>query len=75
LLYDIDDQLLYVGETGERIKTRLTGDGSGSHNRKDWYRDVAYIKYYRANNEELCETERKIIEESISLVKNPLNYR
>mgnify|MGYP002266804549 CR=1 FL=1 len=62
LLYDINDALLYLGETGKSIRTRLTGDGSGSHNRKDWYKDVAYIMYYRGNNVDLCETERKIIE-------------
>ncbi|MGE4403533.1 MAG: GIY-YIG nuclease family protein [Desulfobulbus sp.] len=75
LLYDINDNLLYVGETGKSIKTRLTGDGSGSHYKKDWYKDVAYIKYYGGNSADLSDKERKIIEESISLVKRPKHYR
>lgn len=74
LLYTADDILLYVGETGESIKTRLTGDGSGSHNNKEWYREVAYIKYYRASNNDFSAPERKILEESFSLVKEPLHY-
>lgn len=74
LLYTIDDILLYVGETGESIKTRLTGDGSGSHNKKEWYQEVAYIKYYLANNNNFSAPERKILEESFSLIKEPLHY-
>ena len=74
LLYTADDILIYVGETGESIKTRLTCDGSGSHNKKEWYREVAYIKYYRASNNDFSAPERKILEESFSLVKEPLHY-
>jgi len=72
--YTTDDILLYVGETGKSIKTRLTGDGSGSHNNKEWYREVAYIKYYRASNNNFSAPERKILEETFSLIKEPLHY-
>ena len=75
LFYGYNDDLLYVGETGVSIKSRLTGDGNGAHNKKDWYQEISYIKYYRQNNSDLTETERKIIEESITLVKKPLHYR
>ena len=47
--YDADHCLLYVGQTGESIKTRFRGDGSGAHKNKNscWYKDVKYVEYLK----------------------------
>ena len=37
--------LLYVGETMTSIKSRFNSDGSGAHNRKNWYKDMTEVKY------------------------------
>lgn len=74
LLYDSDDNLLYVGETGVSIRRRLTGDGSGSHQIKnnEMYRKIDTIKYIKTDCENgLSPKERKVIESALILCLNP----
>ena len=38
---------LYVGETGEYVRTRFRGDGGGSHHRKEWYERMSHVRFLR----------------------------
>ena len=38
--------VLYVGETGEHVRTRFKGDGSGEHRRKDWYCRMTHVRFW-----------------------------
>ncbi len=63
--YDSNGQLLYVGETGKSLKRRFTADGSGSHKNKDWYENMATVKYKK-----LCPRDkkyRKLLEKALIL--------
>lgn len=68
-LYNENDELLYVGETGVSIKSRLTGDGSGAHNRKEWYSQISYVKYIK--NDKLSGYGRKMIENALCIEHSP----
>lgn len=76
LLFDKNDELLYVGETGTSIKSRLIGDGSGSHRKKPWFDDVEIVKYYcvPADCENSNEMQRKLIEQALSICLKPKYY-
>ena len=72
LFFDKDDQLLYVGETGTSVKSRVNGDGSGSHFIKDWFHEVSTVKYYCTSNDD--EKERKLVEQALSISLHPKYY-
>lgn len=75
ILYSGENIVLYVGETGESIKTRCFGDGSGAHKHKDWFNRVLYVKHYTKDSEEdLNEKERKFIEQAFSVHLDPIHY-
>lgn len=77
LLYDKNDKLLYVGETGTTIKNRLKADGSGAHfvkNRK-MFDETSYIKYLKTiKNDALSPMERKMIEQALTIHLKPKYY-
>jgi len=75
LLYDSNNKLLYVGETGISIKSRCFSDGSGAHKNKPWFNDVSYIKYYRKNNSDFSSFERKAIENALCILLKPKNNK
>ncbi|RXJ76816.1 hypothetical protein CRV03_08220 [Arcobacter sp. F155] len=74
ILYSKKDEVLYIGESGKSLKTRCSGDGSGSHNKKDWWEEVEYVKYLI--NNEFCKDEkvRKFLEQSLSITLKPKYY-
>lgn len=74
ILYTKDNEILYVGESGESVKTRCTGDGSGSHKNKDWWKDVTYVKYLINKENRFTEKERKFIEQAFSIHLSPKYY-
>ncbi|MED4461871.1 GIY-YIG nuclease family protein [Metabacillus fastidiosus] len=77
LLYDKNDKLLYVGETGETIKKRLKSHGSGSHSVKnsEMFNNVSYIKYLKTEKANaLSPMERKMIEQAFTIHLKPKYY-
>ncbi len=77
LLFDENDYLLYVGETGTSIKKRLIGDGGGAHifNNRLMYDETRYIKYLRTDKKDtLSPMERKMIEQAITIYLKPKYY-
>lgn len=65
-----EDKLpLYVGETGECIRTRFEGDGSGSYKNKDWYERVTHVIFWELPS---CNKNyRKLIEAALILELDP----
>lgn len=63
--YDKLNNIIYIGESGESVRTRFFGDGSGSHYRKDWFNEVSYVKYYK--NDSMDNDTRKLIERVLIL--------
>ncbi|WP_445669314.1 GIY-YIG nuclease family protein [Paenibacillus sp. FSL R7-0204] len=77
LLYDVNDNLLYVGETGTHLKNRLYRDGSGSHyiTNRTMYDETKYVEYIRTEKEDaLTPMERKMIEQALSIYLKPKYY-
>lgn len=75
LLYDKNDTLLYIGETGVSIKSRLTGDGTEAHTNKHFFSEVKYVRYLRTVEEKtLSKIERKMIEQALSIHLKPKYY-
>ncbi|OCL26602.1 hypothetical protein U472_11500 [Orenia metallireducens] len=74
LLYDKNDKLLYVGETGTSIRKRLKGHGGGSHKGKPWYKRIKTIKYYKGDAKVFDEKKRKFVEQAFSIALNPEFY-
>lgn len=70
LFYDNNDKLLYVGETGDSIKKRIKGHGSGAHNKKIWYNNISYVKYLK--DDKLNLYERKLLESAFIIEMNPI---
>ena len=71
--YDSNGELLYVGETGESLKDRFINHGSGAHKNKDWYENMAEVKYKK-----LCPIDekndvryRKLLERALILARAP----
>lgn len=62
-LYSDNDNILYIGETGTSVKSRLFGDGSGAHCIKSWFIEVKKVKYYKDENMNLKA--RKLIERAL----------
>lgn len=69
VLKDINDKILYVGETQTSVKNRCIGDGSGAHKNKNWYGNVSSIDYYNAKN--LTLRQRKLIERALIIKLEP----
>lgn len=71
--YDSNGQLLYVGETGESLKSRFTGDGLGAHKNKNWYENMAEVKYKKLCpiDEKNDERYRKLLERALILAGAP----
>lgn len=63
--YDKSDNIIYIGESGESVKTRFFGDGDGSHCKKEWFNEVSYVKYYKNNS--MDHDTRKLIERVLIL--------
>lgn len=77
LLYDENDVLLYVGETGTTIKKRLKADGSGAHyvTNRTMYDETSYIKYLKTTKgDALSPMERKMIEQALTIYLKPKYY-
>lgn len=75
VLYSASGEVLYVGETGKSVKTRCSGDGSGSYDKKHWFSEVHYIKHFTKDSEnELPEKERKLLEQAFSIYLSPRYY-
>jgi len=74
ILYSKDNEILYVGESKISVKTRCTGDGSGSHKNKGWWEDVTYVKYLINKEKPFTEKERKFIEQAFSIHLSPKYY-
>ena len=60
---------LYAGETGQTVRTRFKGDGSGSHDRKPWYKDASHVRFVALS----CDSEyyRKLIEAALVIGLRP----
>lgn len=69
--YGSDGSLLYVGETEKSIKRRFISDGAGSHksNEKNWYGDVAYVKYLKLDPD--SKEYRMLLEKALIFAGNP----
>ncbi|MGY0372307.1 GIY-YIG nuclease family protein [Clostridium sp. JNZ J1-5] len=68
-LYDKNNEIIYIGESGQTIKNRLYTDGSGSHCNKEWFNEVKSLKYYK--NNEMDFNSRKLIERALIKKYNP----
>lgn len=67
---DGEGELLYIGETGKSIKRRFESDGSGAHNKKDWYLDMEKVRYMELP----CDEDyRKLLERALILAGNPIH--
>lgn len=64
-LYNKNNEIIYIGETGKSVKSRLFCDGSGSHCNKRWFSEVEYVKYYKDEN--MKYDYRKMIERTLIL--------
>ena len=62
-LYNEEDNIIYIGESGVSVKRRLFGDGSGAHCHKEWFHEVKYVKYYK--NDDMDKDTRKLIERAL----------
>lgn len=65
ILYNKNNEKIYIGETGKSVKSRLFCDGSGSHCNKRWFSEVEYVKYYKDEN--MKYDYRKMIERTLIL--------
>lgn len=68
-LYDKLGNIIYIGETDASVKSRLFGDGSGSHKHKVWFNQVHSVKYYEDYRMD-CNR-RKSIERALIQKHNP----
>ncbi len=64
-LYNKSHELIYIGETGVRIKARLFTNGDGAHCKKGWFSNVQYVRYYKDDN--MDRDTRKMIERALIL--------
>lgn len=62
-LFNKNDDVIYIGESGQSVKNRLYTDGNGSHCQKDWFKEVEYVRYY--NDKGMDDNTRKIIERAL----------
>jgi len=72
-LLDNNKEILYIGETGDSLKDRLKGHGNGAHDKKSWFNQVKYIKYFKVNESEMDWKFRLVIE-SILVMKFQPKY-
>jgi hypothetical protein len=64
-LFNTDNEVIYIGETGQKLKNRLFSDGNGAHKGKAWLHEVEYVKYYKDKN--MNNDTRKLIERILIL--------
>lgn len=62
-LYNDQNEIIYIGETGTSVKHRLYTDGSGAHCRKDWFTEVKRLRYYK--DSKMGDESRKTIERAL----------
>ena len=71
-LYNSNDQIIYIGKVGTGCSTslydRMSGHGSGAHNKQQWYKEVVYGKYIIFKH--LNDSEIEIVER-LCIVCNP----
>ena len=60
---------LYAGETGVTVRTRFTGHGNASHNRKPWYEEVSHVRFLPLS----CDSDyyRKLVEAALIIELRP----
>ncbi len=75
ILYNFKNEVIYIGETGESIKSRCYGDGSGAHCHKKWFENVKKVRHYtKDSDKEFTEKERKVTEQALSVHLSPKIY-
>ena len=71
-LYNSNNQIIYIGKVGTGCSTslydRMSGHGSGAHNKQKWYKEVEYGKYIIFKH--LNDSEIEIVER-LCIVWNP----
>lgn len=75
VVYNKNDEVLYVGETRVSVRRRFLWDGSGAHKNEGWYEQMTYLKYIKMDEEELPTKIRRMIEQALSVKLNPKNYK
>lgn len=71
-----NENILYVGESSVSVKRRFITDGSGSHKEAcaNWYARMTHVKYIHYSIDELPDTYRKLLEQSLSISLSPEFY-
>ena len=57
------EAVLYVGETGEYVRTRFRGDGSGAHQTADWYGRMTHVRLMELPSK--SKHDRKLMEAAL----------
>lgn len=74
LLFNRNDEVLYIGQTRQSIKHRTHTDGNGSHkNCNNWWGEVEYVKYYVSNELEDIKERNKLKKELIKILNPKYN--
>ena len=68
-----DEGPLYVGETGEYVKKRFKGNGSGSHCRSQWYEQMTHVRFLRLYEQDVAY--RRLVEAAIVRTLRPTYNR
>ena len=66
-----NEAVLYVGETGEYVRTRFKGDGSGAHQTKDWYGRMTHVRFWKLPSKSYLY--RKLVEAALIFALRPLD--
>ena len=64
-----NEAVLYVGETGEYVRTRFRGDGSGAHKKEDWYDRMTHVRFRALPSK--SDHDRKLMEAALILALRP----
>ena len=64
-----DELVLYVGETGKYVRTRFKGDGSGEHQKEDWYCRMTHVRFLELPSK--GDHYRKLIEAALIFALRP----
>ena len=64
-----NEAVLYVGETGEYVRTRFRGNGSGAHQTKDWYGRMTHVRFWDLPSQ--SDHYRKLVEAALILALRP----
>lgn len=72
IMYNQFDEVLYVGQTSKSLARRCILDGSGAHNKKEWYKDISYIRITTLSGDYSSNHNmRKILERILICSLNP----